>query len=48
MLGKPKSRVWASLALAVALLATTGCEYGLENQIADTVFFALEIVDIWV
>jgi hypothetical protein len=48
MLGKPRRRVWASLALAFALLATTGCEYGLENQITDTVWFALEIVDIWV
>jgi hypothetical protein len=48
MLGKPKPRSWAYLALVSALLATTGCEYSLENQIVDTVFFALEIVDIWV
>jgi hypothetical protein len=48
MLAKPKPRVWAALALAVVLLVTTGCEYSLENQIVDTVFFALEIVDIWV
>lgn len=48
MFGKPKPRTWAYLALFSALLASTGCEYGLENQIVDTVFFALDIVDIWV
>ena len=48
MLGKLKPREWASLALASSLLATTGCDYGLENQIVDTIFFALEIVSVWV
>ena len=48
MLGKPKPRVWACLALAFTLLATTGCERGLGNQITDTILFALDIVGIWV
>ena len=48
MLTKPKPRNWAYLTLALSLLATTGCERNLGNQITDTVLFALDIVDIWV
>ena len=48
MLAKPKPRNWALLALAFSVLATTGCERGLGNQITDTVLFALDIVGIWV
>jgi hypothetical protein len=48
MLAEPKPRNWAYLALALSLLANTGCERDLGNQITDTVLFALDIVDIWV
>ena len=35
------------LALGVLLVASTGCD-SVENQVMDTILFALRITDVWV
>lgn len=46
-----KARIAAiltTLGLSLLLLTATGCDRGLDNQITDTVLFALRIAGIWV
>jgi hypothetical protein len=40
--------VLTGLGLGLLVLTAPGCGYSLEDQIFDTVFYALEIADIWV
>ena len=48
MLRARTTAILTTLGLSLLLLTTTGCDRGLDNQITDTVLFALRIVDIWV